>query len=217
MHSFEHFYLFNSKLLIVDYTIMSVKKDWTGQKFGKLVFKNPTGEKQGHHLLWNLSCDCGGNVNAIPCNVSSGKIKSCGCLRSAAAREAARSGIKGRRYAPIISSARTVWFGTYSSELEFEMFYKLSQLPCHYCGRPPYRIFNVASMTSNHYNSDNQKNNGNFIYNGLDRVDSSLGHTLDNIVPCCYECNRAKSNMTVDSFLELIKLIYQHSINVYQT
>lgn len=29
---------------------------------------------------------------------------------------------------------------------------------------------------------------------GLDRIDNSKGHTLDNVVPCCYECNVARGN-----------------------
>lgn len=30
--------------------------------------------------------------------------------------------------------------------------------------------------------------------NGLDRMDSSKGHTKENCVPCCRECNQAKMN-----------------------
>lgn len=30
--------------------------------------------------------------------------------------------------------------------------------------------------------------------NGLDRIDSSKGHTKENCVPCCKECNQAKMN-----------------------
>lgn len=30
---------------------------------------------------------------------------------------------------------------------------------------------------------------------GCDRVDNSKGHTKDNVVPCCVECNTARSNL----------------------
>jgi hypothetical protein len=30
---------------------------------------------------------------------------------------------------------------------------------------------------------------------GCDRIDNSIGHTMDNVVPCCYECNCARNNI----------------------
>ena len=34
---------------------------------------------------------------------------------------------------------------------------------------------------------------------GLDRLDNNKGHTKDNTVPCCYDCNCAKNiNFTFD-------------------
>lgn len=35
---------------------------------------------------------------------------------------------------------------------------------------------------------------------GLDRVDSSGGYTLDNVVPCCQQCNNAKGESTPAEF-----------------
>lgn len=45
----------------------------------------------------------------------------------------------------------------------------LSQ-PCIYCG--DLRLWNM----------------------GIDRIDNNLGHIIGNVVPCCYECNTARSN-----------------------
>ncbi len=39
---------------------------------------------------------------------------------------------------------------------------------------------------------------------GLDRIDNNRGHEIGNVVPCCYECNVARSNNF--SFKEMLKL-----------
>jgi len=36
--------------------------------------------------------------------------------------------------------------------------------------------------------------------NSLDRVDSSDGYLPENVVPCCFTCNRAKNNMSLTEF-----------------
>ena len=45
---------------------------------------------------------------------------------------------------------------------------------------------------------------------GLDRIDSLMGYTLDNIVPCCYRCNVAKNNMEVEEFIKHCKRIVDY-------
>lgn len=47
-----------------------------------------------------------------------------------------------------------------------------------------------------------------FVYNGIDRVDNSVGYVLSNCVPCCSTCNRMKGTMSSEEFKEKIKLIY---------
>lgn len=59
--------------------------------------------------------------------------------------------------------------------------------------------------------SDIQKTEGNFTYNGLDRIDSSKGHTLDNVVTCCATCNYMKRSMTHDEFIDHIDKVYNHT------
>lgn len=43
---------------------------------------------------------------------------------------------------------------------------------------------------------------------GCDRIDNSKGHTMDNVVPCCYICNTVRQdNFSVDEMVELGKTI----------
>jgi len=38
--------------------------------------------------------------------------------------------------------------------------------------------------------------------NGLDRKDNTKGYTIENVQPCCFMCNRMKSNLKEEDFLE---------------
>lgn len=51
-------------------------------------------------------------------------------------------------------------------------------------------------------------------YSGLDRIDSSLGYTYGNVVPCCGECNGMKSNHSLDQFFVLLERIRAHNPTV---
>ena len=83
-------------------------------------------------------------------------------------------------------------------KLTFEQFKTIVAKPCCYCGRPPEPV----SMPKRH---------GSFICNGIDRVKNQLGYTMRNSAPCCRWCNQAKSNFTLEEFLEHIKRIWAHS------
>lgn len=39
--------------------------------------------------------------------------------------------------------------------------------------------------------------------NGIDRVDSTKGYTIDNVVSCCSQCNYAKGTLTESDFLKM--------------
>ena len=70
---------------------------------------------------------------------------------------------------------------------------------CHYCGVEPEKI----SQSSN----KNKPYNGDYIYNGIDRIDNNKGYTMDNVVPCCEICNNAKKNLSKVKFISWLDRI----------
>jgi hypothetical protein len=80
-------------------------------------------------------------------------------------------------------------------------FFSLTNECCHYCGIEP------STSTSGIYN---RGNNGHFLYNGIDRKDSSLGYFLENCLPCCGKCNKAKYTMAYDEFQKYIDRLVFH-------
>jgi hypothetical protein len=192
------------------YGIAHNRKDYTGQTHYQLTFIRPMPyDKEREKLKWEAICSCGKLTYICPSNVINGHNRSCGCLHAERIQQNKLVGNATRKHTPIISSARDVWHATYCKEkddISFDDFYRLSQLPCDYCGRNPFTTFNKHKGRA----SLLQREHGHFTYNGLDRVDSSKGHTLDNVVPCCPPCNWAKSDMTRQEFLAHIERIHLH-------
>ena len=81
-------------------------------------------------------------------------------------------------------------------EITDEQFYEISQKNCFYCGAKP----SMKRISPN--------NTGDFIYNGIDKINSKKGYIINNIVPCCKRCNTAKNDMTKDEFFNWVKTIY---------
>lgn len=66
---------------------------------------------------------------------------------------------------------------------------------CFYCGAEP-----------KEYNSDKFANHTNlpFKRNGIDRIDTSKGYSMENCVTCCETCNRMKLNYSQSDFINHI-------------
>lgn len=183
-------------------------KDLTGQAYNQLTFLRPTEErKSGGKIVWELQCTCGNVHKAVAYAVISGETVSCGCWKKEFDKTMGeRMAPKVRKHDPHISSARARWMSCYR-DCEWELFYRLSQMDCHYCGRSPHRTCNISHKKKGI--SEEQISKGVFTYNGLDRLDSSLGHIEGNVVPCCWDCNHMKGRRTVEEFVAHIKRIVE--------
>jgi 5-methylcytosine-specific restriction endonuclease McrA len=154
---------------------------------------------------WFCLCECGNHIEVTTDRLNSGNTKSCGCLKSEISSENSTKLIERRRqFEPNIASARRVWkkygYRDENMTIIFDEFLNISQQNCFYCGIVPNTYYNHFSTLSSR-SSEKAKNEGLFIYNGMDRIDSSKSHTTDNVVPCCPLCNRAKNDRTTKDFL----------------
>lgn len=59
---------------------MGKEKKLKNQRFGRLVVLEKIGVVN-HRVLWKCVCDCGNECNATSHDLTSGKKKSCGCLK----------------------------------------------------------------------------------------------------------------------------------------
>lgn len=171
--------------------------DLTGKKFGRLTVIKRTGSNEGKRIIYLCKCECGKEKIIRGDNLRNGKTKSCGCLHNelAGGQNRLNPGVARMRALISIYKKRAKRQGL-EWELTEKQFARTTKKDCFYCGAKP-------NNTSKH-----PECNGNYIYNGIDRVDNKKGYTLKNIVPCCKECNSAKKNFTLQEFKDWIKKIY---------
>ncbi len=87
------------------------------------------------------------------------------------------------KYRRLVITTKEKGFPFCMSFYEFKALKHLDS-PCHYCGLPP---------------------------TGLDRIDSSQGYLVENVVPCCYRCNLMKSDLTQADFIAHVRRIIANS------
>jgi len=61
--------------------------DLTGKKFNMLTAIKLTGKKSRAGVYWLCKCDCGNSTEVVSCNLKSGGVKSCGCLKISKTKE----------------------------------------------------------------------------------------------------------------------------------
>lgn len=59
---------------------MTAAIDISGQRFGRLVAIEPTGERRRSDRVWRCVCDCGQEHNTTVARLRGADVRSCGCL-----------------------------------------------------------------------------------------------------------------------------------------
>lgn len=168
-----------------------------GQVFGKLTVLEILPKERFVRLKVKCLCKCGEITYKSIFNLVSKNTTSCG-----------RRCRLAKNKKPPGEAAKTAAFLSYTNrarqdQIEFKLskteFFSLTSKDCSYCGSPPVIKFMVKHR------------NGGCLINGLDRVDSNLGYTKDNVVPCCTVCNKMKSDLTFNEFIAHIDRIHKFS------
>jgi hypothetical protein len=167
--------------------------DLTNRRYGKLVVQGISRKeiiKNRNRIYWNCLCDCGGTAEVLTNDLISGHTKSCRCLTKIEYGKASFNYLY-KSY-QIKATKRNLEFN-----LSKEEFLYLTKQNCFYDGVEPHQIIKT-------------RNNGDYVYNGIDRIDSSKGYTIDNCVPCCGRCNEAKMAETQEDFYAWIDRVHAH-------
>ncbi|MCZ2224741.1 MAG: hypothetical protein LC122_14045 [Chitinophagales bacterium] len=193
-----------------------IKQSLVNKKFGRLlVLSEERVLNKNNHNVWysDCICDCGTYKKIASSCLTSGGTISCGCYNKEIILLNLKKANPVKYEDPKETSAKSIYRSRYNDgDISFEEFYILSQQNCHYCNAIPSNIANRFKC-DNRY-SYFRKENGTFIYNGLDRIDSNFPHNKDNTVPCCRHCNIAKRILSYDDFKNHLKLIISNRKNV---
>jgi|WetSurSiteA1Bulk_404760.scaffolds.fasta_scaffold00264_17 hypothetical protein len=177
---------------------MSKFKDLSGIRFGRLIVIERTNKPdyvKGYKIYYLCKCDCGKEKTIRREHLLSGKTKSCGCYQHEIEHNRIGKTAKNELFWRYTSSAKrkNIVFS-----LTKEEFLEITSKNCFYCGLEPFKVKN------------SKWDNGNYIFNGIDRLDNTKGYIESNVVPCCWTCNQAKHEMMVTDFYEWSDRLYEY-------
>jgi hypothetical protein len=166
---------------------MKTVNNLVGRVFGRLTVLSFQGTYPQIGSTWLCQCECGNTKIVRTSSLMQRNTKSCGCLHTLPLKAAAVSDLmKSYKRG---ADRRSIRF-----ELDEEQFASLILGKCFYCG----------TELSNLWKSGNRT----FRYNGVDRRDSKQSYSVENCVSCCRVCNRMKSDMTPEAFLQHVNRVH---------
>jgi hypothetical protein len=180
-----------------------------GETFGRLlVVREDAGRSNGGDVVSLCKCECGNEKLIVRGRILSGVTESCGCMKREASTEIIKEAQRKRwsNYEPGESSFNRAYRTYcqnaenrgYAFKLSKEQFRDITQQDCHYCGAPPSNVCKSRGDT------------GEYLYNGIDRLDNTKGYVIGNFAACCDKCNKAKHTMSYKEYVSFITRSYLH-------
>ncbi len=171
-----------------------VGEDLTGQIFGKLKVIGFHQSDKFQNRRWNCLCDCGNNSYVTTAMLKGGKSKSCGCFGY---KSGNRKGSDIYNYSGYEDITGTKWNSIKTGALKRNLIFDITKeqvwklfieqnRKCKLSGVDICYILGTAS---------------------IDRINSSVGYTIENIQLVHKDINRMKSDFKEDYFIELCKCV----------
>ena len=136
-----------------------------------------------------FQCKCGNIIETLLVSVRTNRTQSCGCKNRLPPGEASCNAF----FSVYRHRAKKDDFLFTLTKNEFKI---LTSQNCFYCGIAPEKEYRHGKSSTSGY-----------LCNGIDRVNNDEGYTLENSVTCCAACNHAKSTMSKEEFLDMMKKI----------
>jgi hypothetical protein len=178
------------------------------QVIGNFTLVNPITRyhpKNGYpRINWICRCKCNSIVELTKIDLGSaryGNKVSCGC----ASKE-----IKDSLYNNRYMYALRAYMSDYKDVAQRRGFqFNLTENEtlilirknCHYCKMEP------KEDIKNRMSKSSIRDYVSLKVNGIDRIDSNKHYDIENVVPCCWICNRAKGNESYEAFVQWIQRI----------
>ncbi len=203
-------------------------------QYGRLKLVTLAYKKESRQY-WHCVCKCGNKCIKSLKALKQGNTKSCGCLR----RQHSRNNIKqinkikqdNTDKEDVLRQNLNAIYLRYKNRhqkkfllenfLSKDDFQQITKLPCFYCGKQKsnryHKCYNNKGKLYPHIEKNKERRwsylihpEAYFEYNSLDRIDSSKGYILENVVSCCSWCNIMKSDSSFVEFIEHIQQIYNY-------
>lgn len=172
-----------------------------GDTFGDLVVtRRVASHKKSKSILYECICKLCLQHTEVTSKILLRKRKyklNCGCTGKSRKRLPGDQAIINKLISGYSSNAKRKKLGWF---LSYEMCVELFKTNCFYCNVAPERVFT------------HKKCRGEFIYNGIDRLDNANGYGPGNVVACCTDCNYMKSNMSYEKFALWIDRVYNFRV-----
>jgi hypothetical protein len=169
------------------------KAKLVGKRFGKwtVVSKEPNNKR--NEQCWLCVCDCG--TKRVHRSAPLLQNKTLQCKECFYLSRRKQYSAELRLFSTYKTSAKV---RKLNIELTFEQFRSIIGRDCWYCGsKPSKRFFSKRRLSS-------------LLCSGVDRKNNTDGYTLENSLPCCWECNERKRATNYDYFINWIKKVSEN-------